>query len=162
MIHTLKWYVITNLFIVENEMLALSDANIVLPIGIRSYDRGESGVISIGLDSSATIPLSLFEIVGKSLDSSNKVIEKLIPGLRVELRELKRSLDENGKQIVGVELLSIRGKSEIPIRYESDGIKKIVSIIHLLIGVYNYETKLYNDVSQVKIKKAFEKAGEML
>ena len=26
-------------------------------------------------------------------------------------------------------------------RYESDGIKRIVSIIHLLIGVYNYKTQ---------------------
>lgn len=139
-IGTLKWYVMANLFIVENEMLALSDANLVLPIGIRSYDRRESGVISIGLDKPNSIPISLFESVEKSLKSSNKVMEKLVPGLKIELRMLNRSLNENGSEMIDVELLSIRGKSEIPIRYESDGIKKIVSIINLLIGVYNYRT----------------------
>lgn len=48
-------------------------------------------------------------------------------------------MNEAGDEVVDVELLSIIENSEISIRYESDGIKKIVSIIHLLIGVYNYE-----------------------
>lgn len=63
----------------------------------------------------------------------------LIPGLRIGLRKLNTSLNEAGDEVVDVELLSIIENSEISIRYESDGIKKIVSIIHLLIGVYNYE-----------------------
>ena len=33
--------------------------------------------------------------------------------------------------------MSRRGDVTIPLLYESDGIKKIVSILHLLIGVYN-------------------------
>lgn len=138
-IKALELYATSNLFIVENEMLALSDANLIIPIVFRSYDRHEAGVIPIALNKPKSISLQEFEAVKKSLDSSNKVIEKLIPGLKIELRLLNTRLNEEGIEVVDVELLSIRGNREIPIRYESDGIKKIVSIIHLLIGVYNYK-----------------------
>lgn len=138
-IKALKRYARSNLFIVENEMLALSDANLMIPIVFRSYDRHEAGVIPIGLNKPKSISLQQFDAVKKSLNSSNKVIEKLIPGLKIELRMLNKHLDEEGIEVVDIELLSIRGNREIPIRYESDGIKKIVSIIHLLIGVYNYK-----------------------
>ena len=39
-----------------------------------------------------------------------------------------------GKQI---QLMSLKNSKEIPFRYESEGIKKIVSILQLLIVVYN-------------------------
>ena len=39
-----------------------------------------------------------------------------------------------------VELLSCRKDVEIPVRYESDGIKKIIAVLHLLIAMFNYKS----------------------
>lgn len=43
----------------------------------------------------------------------------------------------DGKISKQIQLMSLKNNKEIPFRYESEGIKKIVSILQLLIVVYN-------------------------
>lgn len=47
---------------------------------------------------------------------------------------------DDGTKGYRIELLARRGKQEFPIRCESDGIKKIISVLNALIQVYNDET----------------------
>jgi AAA15 family ATPase/GTPase len=61
----------------------------------------------------------------------------LIPGLSVSIKDYGKQLTKDGKDGVRFELLSIRGADEIPLRYESEGIKKIISILNILMGMYN-------------------------
>lgn len=35
------------------------------------------------------------------------------------------------------EILSVRGENRIPLKYESEGIKKLISILSILIAMYN-------------------------
>ena len=44
---------------------------------------------------------------------------------------------ENGKVGNRIQLMSLKNNKEIPLQYESEGIKKIISILQLLIVVYN-------------------------
>ncbi len=44
---------------------------------------------------------------------------------------------ENGEKGSRIQLMSHKNSREIPLNYESEGIKKIVSILQLLIVVYN-------------------------
>ena len=46
---------------------------------------------------------------------------------------------ENGNVGKVFELLSVRENVKIPLKYESDGIKKIISILSALIAMYNNE-----------------------
>lgn len=139
----LKHYAFSNLFIIDNKKLALSDANILLPMNFKNYSNDENismGVMPIGLDKSTYLPREAVDEIEFSLEASNKVISEILPELRIRLKELKRQTSESGEEEVLVELLSCRKDMEIPIRYESDGIKKIVAVIHLLIAMFNYKS----------------------
>lgn len=142
-IDILKTYAISNLFIIDNKQLALSDANILLPMNFKNY-KGEkkisAGVMPIGLENPTYMPKQAINEINTSLMSTNKVLNEIIPDLTIKLKELSVQVSESGKEEVQVELFSCRNSAEIPIRYESDGIKKIVAILHLLIAMFNYNT----------------------
>ncbi len=123
----LRLYARSNLFIMDNKALALSDANILLPMG----------VMPIRLDESTFLPKEAVSAIEDSLRASNKVISELIPDLTIKLKKLKVQISQSGKEEVLVELLSCKKEVEIPLRYESDGIKKIVAVLHLLIAMFN-------------------------
>ena len=65
------------------------------------------------------------------------VLGEIIPGLSVELINLEKQLMPDGKTGMTVELVSNKNDKKVPLRYESDGIKKIISVLHMLIFMYN-------------------------
>lgn len=141
-IEILQNYAKSNLFIIDNENMALSDANILLSMNLKK--NGENGdvsmgVVPIGLDEPTYLPRESVSEIENSLISSNRVIKEIIPDLEIKLRELKIQISESGEEVL-VELLSYRDGMNIPMRYESDGIKKIVAVIHLLIAMFNYRS----------------------
>lgn len=69
----------------------------------------------------------------------NPVLESLVPGLTMELRHMGAELLEDGSKGARVDLLSSRDGVKVPLRYESDGIKKLVSILSLLVLAYGDE-----------------------
>ncbi len=142
-LNILNHYAASNLFIVDNRELALSDANILLPVNFKDYRDGKDismGVIPIALDRPSYIAREFMDEIESSLKSSNKVISEIIPGLIIKLKELKAQICKTGKEEVLVEMLSCREDIEIPMRYESEGIKKIVAVLHLLIAMFNFNS----------------------
>ena len=67
----------------------------------------------------------------------NIVLEKIIPGLRITVNKLGTEALPNGEKGYRIELMSKKNSKPIPLRNESEGIRKIVSILQLLIVVYN-------------------------
>jgi len=67
----------------------------------------------------------------------NVVLEQVIPGLTVKIRDLGTQVLESGETGCRLQLMSCKNEKEIPLSYESEGIKKIISILQLLIVVYN-------------------------
>ena len=101
------------------------------------------------------------------------VLSEIILGLTIKLQEVSVRISKSGQEEVAVELMSCRDGVEIAIRYESDGIKKIVAIIHLLISMFNIRDMYYRDLildgqdeiiygrtNSPRIARAFRKAGE--
>lgn len=63
----------------------------------------------------------------------NEVLGAIIPGLSLELKEFNEETLDDGKPGKRVELLSRRGDIYVPFRCESEGVKKIVSILGRMI-----------------------------
>lgn len=138
----LQNYARSKLFIIDNKKMALSDANILLSMNFKKNGHnGETsmGVVPIGLDEPTYLPRELVSEIEESLKASNRVISEIIPELEIKLRELKIQISKEGEEVL-IELLSSREGMDIPMRYESDGIKKIVAVIHLLIAMFNYRS----------------------
>lgn len=73
----------------------------------------------------------------KSFETMNIVLDKLVPGLKVDMVDLGSELNEEGKRCKRVEFVSVRDGAKIPMRYESAGIVKIVSMLQMLIEAYS-------------------------
>lgn len=76
----------------------------------------------------------------KQFESMNIVLGQLIPGMQIQLRAITETLTKAGAKGTVVELITIRDDVEMPLRYESDGVKKIISVLDLIIKAYNQKS----------------------
>ena len=73
----------------------------------------------------------------EAIKAFNEVLRELVPGLQLEIEEHGISKNPRGDDVQSFTILSCRKGTKIPINCESDGIRRIVSLMSLLIGVYN-------------------------
>ena len=114
-----------------------------LPIRYNALEKQEHGITGeyfLSLDEATELPEELFPETKRLIQNINGVLEQIIPSLTISVADLGTvMLMENGEGKKGrrIQLMSNKNSKEIPLRYESEGIKKIVSVLHLLIGMYN-------------------------
>ncbi len=128
-----------NFFVISVKDSALIDLNLALPINFKT-EKGNNttiGKVMINFAKESLIPASAFEQVKEVLSSINKVLCQIIPGLSVGLEKEGKQTDKNGVEFIQVQIYSLRNGRKISMVNESEGIKKIVSILQLLIVVYN-------------------------
>ncbi len=86
-------------------------------------------------------PRELPEIVVKDVDedikSISSVLSQLVPGLSIYLKCVEKTIDEKGQPAEKVLLMASRDDIELPLKDESDGIRKIISELSLLIAAFN-------------------------
>lgn len=77
------------------------------------------------------------DILNEIVDQINTVLYTIIPGMNIEIKDYGKQAMDSGEEGWKVELMSNReGKRTIPIRMESEGIIKIVSILNVLIQAF--------------------------
>lgn len=128
------------LFVINTSNHALISLN-ALPMSFRydnDKDRQSSvGSIALPLDKPAAIPNEQLSLVEDIVSNMNIVLTALIPDLTISVKVIGTELAQDGSSIKTIELVSHKNSEDIPLRYESEGIKKIISILQLLIVVYN-------------------------
>lgn len=126
------------LFIINTENSGWISMN-TLPLAFK-YKDGKSetlGNLMLPLNSSSQIPEDAYSLIKKIIDNMNIVLEQLVPGLTIGIKDLGPTVFQDGKSGRQIQLLSLKNHKAIPFQYESEGIKKMVSILQLLIVVYN-------------------------
>lgn len=139
-IKALHNYGIHDFFVILNRYSGLISLDTALPFSFR-MDRA-LGQVALPIDAPAVLPNDYFQVITQVIDSINIVLCEIIPHMRLSLRILGKELMENSKTGIQVqiirELRSDSGEvSYLPLKYESEGVKKIISILHLLIAAYN-------------------------
>lgn len=144
-VNSIKKYAITKVFAILNSHNGGINLDAFLPLTI-SY-KNEDGSIAVG-----DIPIDLqnpmitdgktFSLVSNVIENMNVVIKALIPGLQIEIKNYGEQLLKNGQSGIRYEIVSNRYGHTFPIRYESDGIKKIISILNVIIAMYNSSSVL--------------------
>lgn len=126
------------LFVFDTTSTGLISLN-TLPLSLKYELEGSNitGSVIIPLDGSAVIPESAINLVCRAIDNINIVLQQLVPGLTVSINKLGTQLLPDNSLGVRVQLMSHKNKHEIALAFESEGIKKIFSILQLLINVYN-------------------------
>lgn len=134
----LMWYGNYELFVIDTTSTGLIQLN-TLPLSYKFTENGKTniGIIMISLNDATVIPLERYETVKKVISRMNIVLEQIIPGLNIDVKKLGEQLMPNGQTGCRVQLVSGKNSKEIALKYESEGIKKIISILQLLIVMYN-------------------------
>lgn len=133
-------FALAYLYVVDTKSSGLIRLNVAMPILIRRIRAGELAALSrivLGINSPNKLPEEVFNDVKTVFDNLNIVLCKLIPGLTVGIKDLGPVMLKHGKTGKYAELVSIRNGIELPLRDESDGVKKIISTLQLFIEAYN-------------------------
>ena len=88
------------------------------------------------IDDSMVLSKSALDVYKRKIESMNRVLPYLVPNLTMGVKVLGKELMRNSSVGYRVELIS----NNIPFKYESDGVKRIVLILQPLIEVYNSES----------------------
>jgi len=134
----LQYYAKMNLFIIANRNISESGIS-YMPISFRITldDLVSSGVAPISLTGPSVIKGSAHELIRLVIGQLNIVVGSILPGMHIEMEDLGSELAKDGESAKRVELVSVRDGVKVPLKYESEGIKKILSILSTLISVYN-------------------------
>lgn len=138
-IHSLWFYAKYNFYTVENRNLGVLNANVLLPFSVRSSNPNASsaGMIPIDLEGTSFVDETMFELIIDVIETMNIVLSQMVPGLSIGIVNHGKQLTDQGSYSNRIELTSNREGTPIPLRFESDGIKKIISVLQLLMALHN-------------------------
>jgi len=138
-ISSLFEFALKDLFVIRNTHSGVFSANFVLPMAFRieNDNIGAKGDFAVPLTEPILVDEERKNLLETIVEQINIVLYTIIPGLQVTIKNYgKQSLD-NGEEGWKLELMSKReGMKEIPIRMESEGIIKIISILNALIQAF--------------------------
>lgn len=138
-ISSLFEFALKDLFVIRNTHSGVISANFVLPMAFRieNDNMGAKGDFTVSLTEPILVDEERKNLLETIVEQINIVLYTIIPGLQVTIKNYgKQSLD-NGEEGWKMELMSKReGMKEIPIRMESEGIIKIISILNALIQAF--------------------------
>lgn len=138
-INRLRWYGSFELFVLGAEQFGrvnLGAMMLQIKTDPAAENPGACGSIPLSLNAPCKIPTELLGVVQSTVKKINLVLTELVPGLTIACTEVSEEIGEQGRHFSNVELTSLKNGRPIPLRYESDGIKKIISVLNLLICVY--------------------------
>ena len=134
----LAWYGARELFAIRTAVTGRISLNdMPLHISLDHATNHKSASLLIPLNRPTTIAIDILQVLERTIKSMNIVLPQIVPNLKVGLKILGRELMRDGLLGHIVQLTSCKDGHEFPLVMESDGIKKIISILSLLIDVYN-------------------------
>lgn len=138
-INALFNFALKDLFVIKSSHSGLISANFLLPMAFRveNENMGIKGDFAIPLREPVVLDESKKELLKEIVEQINTVLYTIIPGMCISVKDCGKQAMDSGEDGWKVELMSIRGeKKPIPIRMESEGIIKIVSILNVLIQAF--------------------------
>ena len=127
-----------DLFVVTTEHSGLISLDALpLEINYRADTRHIVGTIGLSLNQPNVFPVAVVQDIRDSIAMMNLVLNQIIPGLTIGVETLGKEKLQDNQDGERFELVSYKSNTYIPLKYESEGIRKIISVLGLLISVYN-------------------------
>ncbi len=138
-IHSLFDFALRDLFVIRNSHSGVITANFILPMAFRidGNKAGMKGDFVVPLTKPVLLDRDRKNLLEAIVEQINTVLYTIIPGLKISIKDYGPQLLDSGEDGWKVELMSCRdGRPDIPIRMESEGIIKIISILNALIQAF--------------------------
>ncbi len=127
----LNYYASFFLRIIRTKDSGLIRLGVSLPVYFRFSD------IPILIGKGTVVSNDLYKELDILFSNMNLVLRELLPNIDIKLKKLSPALLKSGEEGFVVDLVSIRNGIELPIRVESDGIRKLISSLSLIIAAFN-------------------------
>ena len=138
-INKLFEFALKELFIIRNTHSGMITANFLLPMAFRveNEEMGVKGDFAMPLMEPVILDNEEKKLLYSIVEQINTVLYTIIPGMSIILKEYGEQTSDSGEVGWKVELLSMRDNQKaLPIRMESEGIIKIISILNALIQAF--------------------------
>ena len=138
-IKALFQFALKDLFVIRNTHSGVISANFLLPMAfkIEQKEIGMKGDFAVPLTEPVVLSEGRKKILDMIVEQINMVLFTIIPGMKIDVYHYGMQLTDSGENGYRVELVSVReNMPPIPIRMESEGIIKIISILNALIQAF--------------------------
>ena len=135
-------YANQSLFVVDTKNSGLISLDAAIPFVFKIEDQTgmAAGTFLVSLNDRSSLPKQQYDVLRKVIHHMNSVLVQLVPGLTVDIEDHGQQLQEDGKSGQLIQLVSVRGGVRLPLKNESDGIIKIISVLQMLIVLFNSRT----------------------
>lgn len=125
--------------VVKVNQLADVNRSVILPMNIHAESNNYimQGCLPLVMDGKGEVSEHLYKQLKEAIKALNIALKAIIPNLQIELRKISEELDKDGNNQLLVEVYSVRKNKQFLSKYESEGIKRIISLLNYLISVYN-------------------------
>ncbi len=140
----LKFYAIHNMHVYDNKEISQIAAIDAIPFFYSSESNSEVNTLvgKFTIFGESVLSNELKPLINDYFKEIDIVINKIIPSMHVEIVDLGNVILDNGMEGFRCEVVSIRNDLKIPLRLESDGIKKIISLISSMVDVFNNKSSI--------------------
>jgi hypothetical protein len=133
-----------DLFVIKNSGDGILNISSLLPVSfrLRSINEDASNIVYKGnapiiINEASDVPEDIYNIIKNIIEQMNIVLSRIIPHLQIDVVNLGEQLNADGQKIVRVEYVSKKNGQNVPLRNESEGIRKIISMLGAIINFYN-------------------------
>ncbi len=128
-----------DLNVIKVDQLGQINSNIVIPINGRSTTENSitQSRIILHVAKESDIESDLYDVAKQTIDAINVALKSIVPNLQIELEKKAEYEQQDGEKAYKVDIYSKRDEKRFLLRYESEGIKRIISILNYLISAYN-------------------------
>lgn len=120
-----------------NQLGAINNNIIPLNVHREKGNMITQGCLPLVMNGRGEVPEEIFVQLKPVIDSINIAIKSIIPKLSIELIVNNEEVKPDGKTYMQVEVYSNRDGKRFLTKYESEGIKRIISLLQYLIALYN-------------------------
>ncbi len=138
-IKSLFQFALKDLFVIRNTHSGVISANFLLPMAfkIEQNEIGMKGDFAVPLTEPVVLNEERKKVLDTIVEQINMVLYTIIPRMKIDVYDYGMQLTDSGENGYRVELVSVReNMPPIPIRMESEGIIKIISILNALIQAF--------------------------
>ena len=132
-------FALIDLFVIRNTHSGVISASFLLPVAFKiEQDKIKmKGDFAVPLIGPVVLKEERINLLNTIVEQINMVLFTIIPGMKIGIYNYGTQLTDSGERGCRVELISIReNMPPIPIRMESEGIIKIISILNVLIQAF--------------------------
>lgn len=93
--------------------------------------------IETSADRKSRIPLDYFSAFKTACQQMNIALKQIVDGMTLAIKNEETIPDKDGIMWVTFDMVSVRNGLQIPLQFESEGIKRIISVLNALIFFYS-------------------------